>query len=57
MEALHRNAELNHFSTALEPIERGQSGEITMLLGPSGTGKTCLAKHMLRQLREQAPDV
>jgi Cdc6-like AAA superfamily ATPase len=53
----HRNAELNHLSTALEPIERGQSGETTLLLGPSGTGKTCLAKHMLRQLREQVPDM
>lgn len=53
----HRNAELNHLSTAFEPIERGRPGETTMLFGPTGTGKTCLAKYMLRQLRKQVGDV
>lgn len=49
----HRNDELNHLSTALDPVTRGSEPTTTFLLGPSGTGKTATARFALRQLREE----
>jgi len=57
LEVPHRNAELNHLSTALEPIEQGASSETVLMTGPSGAGKTMLAKYVVWKLREQVLDV
>lgn len=53
----HRNDELNRLSRALAPCLSGGDPENTVLYGPSGTGKTCLARYALDQLHEQSPDI
>ncbi|WP_267643290.1 Cdc6/Cdc18 family protein [Haloarchaeobius amylolyticus] len=56
-EVEHRNAEVNHLSNALKPIMDGQSGETALLYGPSGAGKTCIAKYTVEKLRENVLDI
>lgn len=55
-EVEHRNAEVNALSNALRPIVDGEPGETTLLLGPSGAGKTCVARHTVERLRENVLD-
>jgi orc1/cdc6 family replication initiation protein len=56
-EVEHRNAEINVLSDALRPIMDGRPGESTLLLGPSGAGKTCVAKYTVERLRENVLDI
>ena len=56
-EIKHRDAETSHLSHALEPITHGERGETALLYGPSGVGKTCVAKFTINRLRENALDV
>ena len=53
----HRDQEMNALSRALDPVTRGQSAETTFLFGPSGAGKTCLARFALDRLREAVIDL
>lgn len=46
-EVVYRDSEANHLSNALEPITREEPAETAFLFGPSGTGKTCLAKFIV----------
>jgi orc1/cdc6 family replication initiation protein len=48
----HRAAEVSHLSDTLRPIMDGQRAETSMLYGPSGAGKTCIAQYTIEQLRE-----
>ena len=56
-EVEHRNAEVNVLSNALRPIMDGHPGETTLLLGPSGAGKTCVARYTVERLRENVLDI
>jgi len=56
-EIKHRDAETSHLSDALNPLTRGERGETAFLYGPSGAGKTCVAKFTVNQLRENALDI
>ena len=56
-EVEHRNAEINALSNALRPVMDGQPGETALLLGPSGAGKTCVARHTVERLRENVLDI
>lgn len=56
-EVEHRNPEVNRLSDTLRPIMDGQPGETSLLLGPSGAGKTCIAKYTVERLRENVLDI
>ncbi|SFC70167.1 ORC complex protein Cdc6/Orc1 [Halobiforma haloterrestris] len=56
-EVEHRDAEVNHLSSVLEPITNGEPAETAIVTGPSGAGKTCLSKFVTERLREAVLDV
>lgn len=56
-EVQHRNAETNHLSTALEPYLDGDPARDAFLTGPTGAGKTCIAKFTVDRLHEQILDL
>jgi orc1/cdc6 family replication initiation protein len=56
-EVEHRDAEVNHLSSVLEPITNGEPANAAIVTGPSGTGKTCLSKFVTERLREEVLDV
>jgi len=49
----HREGQIQHFSSELEPITHGLGGEDVLVTGPSGTGKTTIAKYVVEQLTQQ----
>lgn len=49
-EVVHRNSEIKEMERSLKPILKGEKGRNMLLFGPTGTGKTCLAKYVLEQL-------
>ncbi len=51
-EVAHRDAEVDHLSSALAPITAGQRADPVFLYGPSGVGKTCIAQFTVERLRE-----
>jgi len=56
-EVEHRDAEVNHLSSVLEPITNGEPADTAIVTGPSGAGKTCISKFVTEQLREEVLDV
>lgn len=56
-DVVHRDAEINTLSAALRPITCGERAETALLFGPSGAGKTCIAKHTLDRLEEEVLEV
>jgi orc1/cdc6 family replication initiation protein len=56
-EVEHRDAEVNHLSSVLEPIADGEPAATAVVTGPSGTGKTCISKFVTERLREAVLDV
>ena len=56
-EVEHRDAEVNHLSSVLEPITNGEPADTAVVTGPSGVGKTCVSKFVTERLREEVLDV
>ena len=56
-EVEHRDAEINHLSSVLEPITNGEPADTAIVTGPSGTGKTCISQFVTERLREEVLDV
>lgn len=56
-EVVHRDAEVNHLASVLEPITHGEPADPALLTGPSGVGKTCLARFVTDQLQQETLDV
>lgn len=53
-DVVHRNTEKNQLRDALEPVIDGEMPRDALLEGPSGAGKTCLARYTAAKLEEQA---
>ncbi|SDM99132.1 orc1/cdc6 family replication initiation protein [Halogranum gelatinilyticum] len=53
----HRNQEVNLLSNSLRPIMDGETAQTTLLTGPSGAGKTCIAQFTVEKLRENVLDI
>jgi Cdc6-like AAA superfamily ATPase len=53
----HRNQELDSLSTALRERSQATGYRSVFISGPSGTGKTTLAKYISRQLEQESTDV
>ncbi len=53
----HRDAEVNHLSSVLEPITNGEPADTAVVTGPSGAGKTCVSQFVTERLREAVLDV
>lgn len=53
-EIQHRDNKLNILVDSLDPVVDGDRGETTFLFGPSGVGKTCIARYTVQKLEEQA---
>ncbi|MFB6119371.1 Cdc6/Cdc18 family protein [Halosegnis sp.] len=56
-DVVHRNAEKNRLRDALQPVLEGDTPRDVIIEGPSGAGKTCLARYTTTKLAEQALDV
>jgi Cdc6-like AAA superfamily ATPase len=56
-EVVHRHREMSRLSAALEPVVDGGRPEDALLSGPSGAGKTCIARYALAELQREVLDV
>ncbi|WP_119816702.1 Cdc6/Cdc18 family protein [Halalkaliarchaeum desulfuricum] len=56
-EIVHRHSEMSQLAGALEPVVDGDKPQHAVLTGPSGAGKTCIARATLDRLEEQVLDV
>nr|WP_305148810.1 Cdc6/Cdc18 family protein [Halobellus inordinatus] len=52
-ELQHRDGQLQHLSGELKPIAHGLGAKSIIITGPSGTGKTTIAKYIVRQLEQE----
>ena len=56
-EIVGRNSQMNEVTDALAPVEEGVRAENCFLFGPSGAGKTTVARAAVRELRREVLDV
>lgn len=56
-EVCHRDPEVNHLASVLAPITDGRPADTALLTGPTGTGKTCIARFTVGRLRRAHLDV
>lgn len=53
----HRDGEIDALTSGLQPITVGRKTEPILLYGPSGTGKTCIARYAVDELRREVVDL
>lgn len=54
-ELIHREVEVGQLSRAFQPALSGSAPHNALISGPSGVGKTVLARHTLYRLEKRAP--
>lgn len=54
-ELMHRESVVGQLSRAFQPAMTGSAPHNALISGPSGVGKTVLARHTLNRLEERAP--
>ena len=54
-ELMHRESEVGQLSRAFQPALSGSAPHNALISGPSGVGKTVLARHTLNRLEKRAP--
>lgn len=54
---VHRDGEIEALTTALRPLESGGEPDGARIFGPTGAGKTTLAKFVLEQLTQEVLDI
>ena len=53
----HRDGEVDALTSGLQPITVGRKTDPVLLYGPSGTGKTCIARYAVDRLRKEVVDL
>lgn len=54
----HRGTEISHLTDTLHPLIDGETHpQPSLLYGPSGAGKTCIARYTVTQLRKEVADI
>jgi orc1/cdc6 family replication initiation protein len=53
----HRDGEINALTSGLQPITSGRKTDPIFLYGPSGAGKTCIARYAVKRLRSEVVDL
>lgn len=56
-EVVHRDPGVDHLSSVLEPLARGETADTALITGPTGSGKTCIAKFTVKELHQENLDV
>jgi orc1/cdc6 family replication initiation protein len=56
-DVVHRHDEIGRLAVAVEPLLVGDSGTDAFLFGPTGVGKTCVARYVLARLERELLDV
>ncbi|WP_275738016.1 Cdc6/Cdc18 family protein [Halorhabdus sp. SVX81] len=56
-EVVHRDPEVNHLSSVLQPLADGRPADTALISGPSGSGKTCISKFTVDRLKQENLDV
>ncbi|MDG5777520.1 Cdc6/Cdc18 family protein [Haloarculaceae archaeon H-GB2-1] len=56
-DVVHRHEEVNRLSAALDPLVDGGRADDAFLFGPTGVGKTCVARYTLSRLERELLDV
>ena len=56
-EVVHRDPEVNHLSSVIEPLARGETADTALITGFTGSGKTCIAKFTVTELRQEKLDI
>lgn len=54
-DVVHRHEQVNQLSGALRPLVDGGHPENALVFGPTGAGKTCAARYVLRELADEVP--
>lgn len=56
-EVVHRHREVEQLTGTLEPVLDGERPDPAFLFGPTGVGKTCIARYALEELCERDPAI